>query len=108
MIIGMSTATFTLLHVIISLIGIFTGLIVAVGLWTGETAQHLDRHFPAHDRSDECHGIHVSRPGSRPRPRGGQHLTGGARDCDRGVLRLSRRRGRGAGSMSPPPWSPFT
>lgn len=36
MIIGMSTATFTLLHVIISLIGIFTGLIVAAGLWTGK------------------------------------------------------------------------
>ncbi|HEY0342902.1 MAG TPA: hypothetical protein VGC34_19015 [Steroidobacteraceae bacterium] len=35
MIIGMSTATFTLLHVIISLIGIFTGLVVAAGLWTG-------------------------------------------------------------------------
>ena len=36
MIIGMSTATFTLLHVIISLIGIFTGLVVAAGLWTGK------------------------------------------------------------------------
>ena len=36
MIIGMSTATFTLLHVIISLVGIFTGLFVAAGLWTGK------------------------------------------------------------------------
>jgi hypothetical protein len=36
MIIGMSTATFTLLHVIISLIGIVTGLVVAAGLWTGK------------------------------------------------------------------------
>jgi hypothetical protein len=36
MIIGLSTATFTLLHVIISLIGIFTGLVVAAGLWTGK------------------------------------------------------------------------
>ena len=36
MIIGMSTATFTLLHVIISLIGIFTGLVVAAGLWGGK------------------------------------------------------------------------
>ena len=36
MIIGMSTATFTLLHVIISLIGIFTGLVVVAGLWTGK------------------------------------------------------------------------
>jgi hypothetical protein len=36
MIIGMSTATFTLLHVIISLIGIFTGLVVVAGLWSGK------------------------------------------------------------------------
>jgi hypothetical protein len=36
MIIGMSTATFTLLHVIISLIGIFTGLVVAAGFWSGK------------------------------------------------------------------------
>jgi hypothetical protein len=36
MIIGLSTATFTLLHVIISLIGIFTGLVVAAGLWSGK------------------------------------------------------------------------
>jgi len=36
MIIGMSTATFTLLHVIISLIGIFTGLAVVAGLWSGK------------------------------------------------------------------------
>ncbi len=36
MIIGLSTATFTLLHVIISLIGIFTGLVVAAGFWNGK------------------------------------------------------------------------
>jgi hypothetical protein len=36
MIIGMSVATFTLLHVIISLIGIATGLVVAAGLWKGK------------------------------------------------------------------------
>ena len=33
MILGMSVATFTLLHVIISLVGIVTGLVVAAGLW---------------------------------------------------------------------------
>jgi hypothetical protein len=32
----MSIATFTLLHVIISLIGIATGLVVAAGLWNGK------------------------------------------------------------------------
>ena len=36
MIIGMSIAAFTLLHVIISLIGIATGLVVAYGLWTSK------------------------------------------------------------------------
>ena len=36
MILGMSTATFTLLHVIISLIGIFSGLVVAAALWSGK------------------------------------------------------------------------
>jgi hypothetical protein len=33
MILGMSTASFTLLHVILSLIGITAGLVVMVGMW---------------------------------------------------------------------------
>jgi hypothetical protein len=33
MIIGMSTASFTVLHVILSLIGIVSGLVVLVGMW---------------------------------------------------------------------------
>jgi len=40
MILGMSTATYTLLHVIISLAGIGSGLVVLFGLLTG---QRLDR-----------------------------------------------------------------
>jgi hypothetical protein len=36
MILGMSTATFTLLHVVISLIGIFSGLVVVYGWWSGK------------------------------------------------------------------------
>jgi hypothetical protein len=36
MILGMSTPAFTLLHVIISVIGIFSGLVVAAGLWSGK------------------------------------------------------------------------
>jgi hypothetical protein len=39
MIIGLSTATFTLLHVIISLIGIFAGLAVVAGLWSGKRSE---------------------------------------------------------------------
>jgi hypothetical protein len=33
MILGMSTASFTLLHVVLSLIGIASGLVVLVGMW---------------------------------------------------------------------------
>jgi hypothetical protein len=33
MILGMSTATFTLLHVVISLVGILSGFVVIAGLW---------------------------------------------------------------------------
>src|ERR1700690_901156 len=36
MILGMSTATFTLFHVILSLVGIGAGLVVVVGMWTGK------------------------------------------------------------------------
>jgi hypothetical protein len=36
MILGMSTATFTLLHVLISLVGIGSGLVVVLGLLTGK------------------------------------------------------------------------
>ncbi|HZF15407.1 MAG TPA: hypothetical protein VE046_05645 [Steroidobacteraceae bacterium] len=36
MILGMSVATFTLLHVVISLIGIATGVIVVYGMWTAK------------------------------------------------------------------------
>jgi hypothetical protein len=36
MILGMSTATYTLLHVLISLVGIASGLVVMFGLLTGK------------------------------------------------------------------------
>ena len=39
MILGMSTASFTLFHVVLSLIGIVSGLVVLVGLWA---ARRLD------------------------------------------------------------------
>ena len=37
MILGMSTASFTLLHVIISLIGIASGAVVMWGLWNAKS-----------------------------------------------------------------------
>ncbi len=45
MILGMSTATFTFLHVLISLIGIGSGLIVMVGLLTGKRLDGLTAVF---------------------------------------------------------------
>jgi hypothetical protein len=37
MILGMSTATFTLQHVVLGLVGIFAGIIVAIGMLGGKT-----------------------------------------------------------------------
>jgi hypothetical protein len=45
MILGMSTATYTFLHVLISLIGIGSGLIVVVGLLTGKRLDGLTAVF---------------------------------------------------------------
>ncbi len=45
MILGMSTATYTLLHVLISLIGIGSGLIVMVGFLTGKGLDGLTAVF---------------------------------------------------------------
>jgi hypothetical protein len=45
MILGMSTATYTFLHVLISLIGIGSGLIVMVGLLTGKRLDGLTAVF---------------------------------------------------------------
>jgi hypothetical protein len=45
MILGMSTATYTLLHVLISLIGIGSGLIVMAGLLTGKRLDGLTAVF---------------------------------------------------------------
>ncbi len=45
MILGMSTATYTLLHVLISLIGIGSGLIVVLGFLTGKRLDGLTAIF---------------------------------------------------------------
>jgi len=45
MILGMSTATYTLLHVLISLVGIVTGLIVMYGLLTGKRLNGMTAVF---------------------------------------------------------------
>src|SRR5713101_2809872 len=45
MILGMSTATYTLLHVLISLVGIVSGLIVMYGFLTGKRLDGLTAVF---------------------------------------------------------------
>src|SRR5213592_2199724 len=47
MIWGLSTATFTLVHVVISLIGIFTGLIVVWGMLAGKRLNAVTALFLA-------------------------------------------------------------
>jgi len=45
MILGMSTAAFTTLHVLISLIGIASGLVVLAGMWSGRTCRRWTAVF---------------------------------------------------------------
>jgi hypothetical protein len=45
MILGMSTSTFTLVHVILSLIGIVTGLVVMFGFWSARIFTFWNRIF---------------------------------------------------------------
>ena len=45
MILGMSTATYTFIHVVISLVGIFSGLVVMYGLLTGKRLDGLTALF---------------------------------------------------------------
>ena len=47
MILGMSLATFTLVHVILSLIGIFTGLVVLIGMLNSNSLSGLTAVFLA-------------------------------------------------------------
>ena len=57
MILGMSTSTFTLLHVLISLAGIGSGLILVQGMLSGK---RLDGDFSDDHGADPRHGVHVS------------------------------------------------
>src|SRR5271165_6000331 len=47
MILGMSTATYTLIHVLISLVGIGSGLVVAFGFLTGKRLDGITAIFLA-------------------------------------------------------------
>ena len=53
MILGMSTATFTLVHVVISLVGIFAGLVVVFGMLGSKTLDGWTALFLATTVFDE-------------------------------------------------------
>ena len=60
MVLGMSLATFTLLHVIISLIAIVAGLVVMFGMLGSQAGAGPDRDLPAVHDPDQRHRLPVS------------------------------------------------
>lgn len=60
MILGMSTSTFTLLHMLISLAGNGSGLIVVYGMLLGKRLDGWTAIFLTTNGADQCHGVHVS------------------------------------------------
>ena len=64
MILGMTTATFTTLHVLISLVGIASGLVVMYGLLTANRLEPLDDPLSGKYRRHQHHGVPVPIQGS--------------------------------------------
>ena len=89
MILGMSTATYTLLHVLISLIGIGSGFIVLLRVLHRQAARSLEFDFSGHHRGDQRHRLRFP---IRPSPALAQawySVACGAGDCDSGAIRVS-------------------
>jgi hypothetical protein len=66
MILGMSTATFTTLHVVLSLIGIVSGAIVLIGLLTAKRLRGLTALFLASTVLTSATGFFFQSPSSSP------------------------------------------
>ena len=91
MVLGMSIASFTLLHVVLSLIGIASGLVV----WPvcgREKARRLDRAVSGHDRGHQRDRIPVSLRKFRTAARDRPDLAAAAGAGDSRALLLSPRR----------------
>jgi hypothetical protein len=58
-------STFTLVHVVVSLIGILSAIAVLAWIAKGETPRWLERRLPDHDRADDCGCHQVSARGPR-------------------------------------------
>ena len=67
MVLGMSLATYTTVHVIISLIGIASGFIVLFGLLTGRLLGAMERFVSRHHRADQRHRLRLSQHQGDPR-----------------------------------------
>ena len=59
MILGMTTSTFTLVHVLLSLVGIAAGLVVVAGVAHRDTVRRLDCNLSGDDGDDEPNRLHV-------------------------------------------------
>src|ERR1700680_1292276 len=92
MILGMTTSTFTLVHVIISLVGIGSGFIVTFGLLTGKRLDGWTAFFLATTVAARRSGFFFSVRSPFALPQGRHYIAGGAGGCHPGALRPSPRR----------------
>ena len=84
----MGSPEFTLVHVIISIIAIVSGLIVVGGLRLGQPYADHHRDIPCHDGSDERHGLLLPRPPCYARTDCRSPVAGAARDRGCRLLRV--------------------
>ena len=92
MIIGVSTATYTLIHVLISLVGIGSGLIVMFGFLTGRQLNGMTAIFFRHYGVNERNRFRLSGRASTALPHCRDYLAPGIGGRDSGALHLSSRR----------------
>ena len=86
MVLGMSLETFTLLHVLISLVGIASGLIVLYGFLTNRRLDTWTAVFLVTTALDQPNRLPFSVHYGYASHRVGNRLTGGARYCHRDTL----------------------
>ena len=89
MMLGMPPSTFTTVHVIISLVGIGSGLIAIFGVLSAMRLNGLDRALSIDHGADQCDRLWLSLHARYARPQGRGHLAGRAGDYASGALQLS-------------------
>ena len=91
MILGMSTASFTLLHVIISLIGIGAGLVVLLGMFKSNRLEGWTAIFLKHHSVNQRDWVHVSFGKDWAAAHRRRYIACGAGDRPRRALHVSPR-----------------